>query len=182
MFMIRHAFFNFPHRSKGAGLLEVMIAAGVLGLGLLGVAALQMTALKGSTSAQYKSRATDIAASLSDRMRANLVADNNYRSGVAASCAAPALRCAMTPDGVTDADACLQTDVATYDLWEIRCQNGVRNSLPGGTLTVACTDIDISDADACTPGSSFQITVNWQGSVDSITDTTVVLNFIPGGE
>jgi len=177
--MIRHAFFNSPRRAKGAGLLEVMVASAILGLGLLGVAAMQITALQGSTSAQYRARATDLAASLADRVRSNLTMDNNYVSAVASGCTAPAQSCAMTPDG-TAADACTQANVATYDLWEIRCQNGVRGSLPGGTMSVACTDSDVSDADACTPGSVFSITVNWQGVDGSAADTTVILNFIPG--
>jgi len=189
--MIRHALFNFPRRSKGAGLLEVMIAAGILGLGLLGVAALQMTALKGSATAQHRSRAVDLASSLADRMRANLVADNDYVSGVAGDCTTPVPICAMSPDGVTTAGTCTQTNMATYDLWEVRCQNGVRsdgagNSLPGGTLTVACTDRDLGDGDACTSGSVFHITVNWQDGVDPITSAVitrnVVMDFIPGGE
>ncbi len=186
--MMKHALFNFPRRSKGAGLLEVMIAAGILGLGLLGVAALQMTALKGSATAQHRARATDLAASMADRIRANLTMDNNYDSAVAADCTAPALRCAMTPDGATAADACTQANVATYDLWEIRCQNGVRDSLPGGALTVECTDndSDTADADACTPGTVFDITVSWQDGMDPDTDTvitrSVVVNFIPGSE
>ncbi len=191
--MMRYGFFNFPRRSKGVGLLEVMVAAMILGLGLLGVAALQMTALKGSATAQHRARATDLAASMADRIRANLTMDNNYDSAVAADCTAPALRCAMTPDGVTAAGACNQGHVATYDLWEIRCQNGVRpdgagNSLPGGTLVVECTDndIDTTDADACTPGTVFDITVSWQDGMDPDTDTvitrSVVVNFIPGGE
>ncbi len=178
--MIRHTFFNSPRRAKGAGLLEVMVAAAILGLGLLGVAALQVTALQGSTSSQYRARATDLAASLADRIRANLTMDNNYVSGVASSCTAPAQRCAMTPDGATAASACTQANVATYDLWEIRCQSGVRDSLPGGTMSVTCTDSDVTDADACTAGSVFSITVNWQGVVGSSTDTTVILNFVPG--
>ncbi len=184
---MRYGFFNFPRRSKGVGLLEVMIAAGILGLGLLGVAALQMTALNGSAAAQHRARATDLAASMADRIRSNLTMDNDYDSAVAADCAAPAKRCAMTPDGATSADACTQAEVAIYDLWEIRCQNGIRDSLPGGTLTVECTDNDITvDADPCTPGTVFDITVSWHDGIDPDTEAvitrSVVLNFIPGGE
>ncbi|MCP3670506.1 MAG: type IV pilus modification protein PilV [Gammaproteobacteria bacterium] len=189
--MMKHALFNFPRRSKGAGLLEVMVAAGILGLGLLGVAALQMTALKGAATAQHRIRATDLAASMADRIRANLTMDNNYDSGVATNCNVPAQRCASTPDGATSADACTQAQMATYDLWEIRCQNGVRPDgvgqfLPGGTLTVECTDndSDTADGDACTPGTVFQITVNWEDGINPDTNAvitrSVVIDFIPG--
>ncbi|MCP4996046.1 MAG: hypothetical protein GY934_20045, partial [Gammaproteobacteria bacterium] len=96
-----------------------------------------------------------------------------------------------TPDGATSADACPQAEVAIYDLWEIRCEHGIRDSLPGGTLVVECTDNDIDtlgDSDDCTPGTVFDITVSWQDGIDTSTDPdtvitrSVVVNFIPGGE
>ncbi|MCW4245707.1 MAG: type IV pilus modification protein PilV, partial [Candidatus Thiodiazotropha taylori] len=53
-------------------LIEVLIAAVIIGVGLLGVASLQITALQGASNADYRSRATDLTAALADRMRANL--------------------------------------------------------------------------------------------------------------
>ena len=58
--------------NKGTTLLEVLIAAVILGIGLLGIAALQMTSMQGSANAEYRGRASDLAWSLIDRMRANL--------------------------------------------------------------------------------------------------------------
>ncbi|MCG8125908.1 MAG: prepilin-type N-terminal cleavage/methylation domain-containing protein, partial [Candidatus Thiodiazotropha endolucinida] len=40
-------------------LIEVLVAAVIIGVGLLGVASLQITALQGASNADYRSRATD---------------------------------------------------------------------------------------------------------------------------
>lgn len=56
---------------KGFTLLEVMIAVLVLGIGLLGMAHLQITSLKQSQSAEFRSQASVLTADMFDRMRAN---------------------------------------------------------------------------------------------------------------
>ncbi len=55
----------------GVTLLEVLIAALVLGIGLLGVAGLQVTALQTNQDASFQSQAVNLAYDLSDRMRAH---------------------------------------------------------------------------------------------------------------
>jgi|SRR5690554_5528921 len=56
---------------KGFTLLEIMIAVFVLGVGLLGLAHLQITALKTNQSAEHKTQAIFLASDILDRIRAN---------------------------------------------------------------------------------------------------------------
>lgn len=58
-------------RQQGATLIEVLVALLVLSVGLLGLAGMQMTALKSNQSAYYRSQATVLAYDIIDRMRAN---------------------------------------------------------------------------------------------------------------
>lgn len=59
-------------RQRGAGLIEVMVAVLILGIGLLGVAAMQATALRNSQSALERSQAVMQTYSIIDAMRVNL--------------------------------------------------------------------------------------------------------------
>ena len=58
-------------RQRGATLIEVLVAMLILSVGLLGLAGMQMTALKSNQSAYYRSQATVLAYDIIDRMRAN---------------------------------------------------------------------------------------------------------------
>ncbi len=165
--------------NKGFSLIEVMVAVVVVGIGLLGLAKLQITALQNSSHAGYRSNATDLASSIAERIKANVSADNNYVSAAIGACPAMPTRCAMPPNGsLSDAANCSISDMASYDLWEIRCANGVKDALPEGTLSIACNDSDTADADACTPNSSFLITINWTNQNGNNED--VVMTIVPG--
>lgn len=63
--------FRGPRRAAGVGMIEVLVAAVVLAFGMLGVAALQMTALRNSQSALERSQTTIEIYSILDAMRAN---------------------------------------------------------------------------------------------------------------
>ena len=58
-------------RSRGFTLVEALIALLVLSIGLLGVAGLQLAALRQNNSASQRSQATFLAYDIIDRMRAN---------------------------------------------------------------------------------------------------------------
>ncbi|MES9896020.1 MAG: type IV pilus modification protein PilV [Candidatus Thiodiazotropha endolucinida] len=77
----------FRLKHQGMTLIEVLIAAIIVAIGLLGVASMQIATLQGSSNAGYRSRAIDIATALSDRMHANLigVTDNHYLQNSACS-------------------------------------------------------------------------------------------------
>lgn len=58
-------------RQSGMTLVEVLVTLVVISVGLLGVAALQLTSLKGNQESYVRSQAAMLAADLLDRMRAN---------------------------------------------------------------------------------------------------------------
>jgi len=66
-----------PRRQRGVGLLEVMIAVLVLGIGVLGVLGLQTVALKNTDSSALSSQATIQVYAMFDLLRAN----NNKKEG-----------------------------------------------------------------------------------------------------
>jgi type IV pilus assembly protein PilV len=60
---------------EGMTLIEVLVALLILGVGLLGAAAIQLNALKYTDSARMTSQASFIAYDMMDRIRANAAAD-----------------------------------------------------------------------------------------------------------
>lgn len=65
-------------KQTGVGMIEVLIALFVLAIGMLGIAALQATALRNSQSSMERSQATMLSYNLFDAMRADLA---NARAG-----------------------------------------------------------------------------------------------------
>ena len=61
-----------PRDIRGVGLIEVLVAVAILAFGLLGIAALQATALRNSQSSYQRSQAVTQTYTVLDRMRANL--------------------------------------------------------------------------------------------------------------
>jgi len=62
---------SIAHRARGFTLIEALVALVVLSIGLLGVAALQLTSLRSNHSSAMRSQATFLAYDIIDRMRAN---------------------------------------------------------------------------------------------------------------
>ena len=79
-----------PVRAKmgGIGLIEVLVSVLVLGIGLLGVAALQSFALRGGQSSLESSQGVMQATSIIEAMRSNRANVANYN--IAMTCAVPA--------------------------------------------------------------------------------------------
>ena len=65
-------------QQRGLTLIESMVALLVISIGLLGIAALQITAMNQNTSSLNHSQAVWIAYNMSDRIRANLPEFANY--------------------------------------------------------------------------------------------------------
>lgn len=82
--------FSPPASVRGAGLIEVLIAVLVMAVGMLGIAAMQATALRNSQSALERSQAVVQTYSIIDAMRANrdIALANGYVIGM--TCSAPA--------------------------------------------------------------------------------------------
>lgn len=81
-----------PCRVRGVGLIEVLVAVAILAFGLLGIAALQATALRNSQSSYERSQAVSLTYSILDRMRANRSAaiGPSYAYNIAKTCDVPA--------------------------------------------------------------------------------------------
>jgi len=65
------------NRQSGFSLIEVLVAALVLSIGLVGVAGLQAVSLKNNQSAYMRSQASALAYDLADRMRSNVSGANS---------------------------------------------------------------------------------------------------------
>ena len=62
------------HRQQGFTLIEVLVAALILAIGILGLATTMMVGLKSDQAAYYRSQASAIAYDMADRIRLNTVA------------------------------------------------------------------------------------------------------------
>lgn len=134
-------------QQRGASLLEVLISVLILGIGMLGIAAMQATALRNSNSSLEQSQAVIQTYAILDAMRVNReqALAGRYNLGVAAGCDIPA-------GGGDLAGADLQR-------WIEELKSALGNSACGG---VSCVAIGPSvETEDCT------ITVRWDDSRSS---------------
>lgn len=162
----------------GSSLVEVLVAALILGVGLLGVATLQLKALQGSSDAQYRSQATDIAWMVADRIRANLPSVDDY-GGVTADCTSPPTACAMKPTDTSAVNNCTTAQMIAHDIYEATCLSGV-DALPNGT-------INITRATSPDPNfiSRYEIEISWDTRIKeggSYVTEKVTMSVVPGSD
>jgi type IV pilus assembly protein PilV len=111
---------NSQRRGGGFTLVEALVALLALSIGLLGVAALQLTGLRNNLSAAWRSQATYLSYDIIDRMRANRDRRLDYNCALGA--------------------ACMPGGVATIDLaaWKAN----LAAALPGGVGSVVVDGTD----------------------------------------
>lgn len=119
---------------SGFNLIEVLIALVVISVGLLGLAALQMTSLQQNQSAYQRSQATLLAYDITDRMRANIdqVTAGNYfaaSGAVNSSCVSYS----------ASAAGCTAIQMASHDIAE--WQASLATELPSGNGRVCRSDL-----------------------------------------
>ncbi|OUR73987.1 type IV pilus modification protein PilV [Methylophaga sp. 41_12_T18] len=112
---------------SGFTLLEVLISLVILSIGLLGLAGIQATSLKDNHTAYNRSQATQLTYDITDRMRANKVAIDNYLTSFMASTAATAQAGCLIA-------GCTATEMAQHDLYE--WQTAFIDILPSGRNTI----------------------------------------------
>ena len=122
---------------QGFSMLETMIAALVVAIGLVGYAQLMNTNLKNTDSAYYRNQASILVTEMFDRMRTNVTAANNGEYDIAYATATPS--------------AVAGNRVVT-DLHEWR--SSVERVFPAGTSSVSC----VAATSACT------VSVRWDDS------------------
>ncbi|MDZ3823251.1 MAG: type IV pilus modification protein PilV [Pseudoxanthomonas sp.] len=115
-------------RQQGYSLLEVLIALLVFSIGLLGLAAMLVSAVKGNHQAYHHSQAVYVAEAMADGLRANLAAVNAgaYNTGgfITGPTAAPCGPCTAAQTAARDRAA-----------WAAMAAQ----RLPGGAISVDCT-------------------------------------------
>lgn len=172
------------HRNhSGFTLIEVLVTVVVVSIGLLGLAGLQINGLRANVSSEARSKATLLASDIIERMRANPVGitNNNYANitTAGADCGdQPNTFCSTSSSGI--ADDCTTAEMATFDAWIWACgmphtngdvvPGGIINQLKQGTGTVVCDDGNTADADACSAGSIYNVTITWDERNPNSTD------------
>lgn len=153
------------NRQGGFSLIEVLVALLVLSIGLLGLAALQVTGLKYNSDAYYRTQASILAYDIIDRMRANPKGAGNGDYVVDGTSLASKL--ASFESGTKcDATACSSTSaIALYDLgrW-YEAQRAVLPT-PGTPSTIGKS------------GNAHTITIRWRERGDIEMSQTWVVEF-----
>jgi type IV pilus assembly protein PilV len=166
-------------KMTGVSMIEVLVTLVILSIGLLGMAGLQLSSIRGTNSSNYRTQASLLANDIIERMRANPGGVNGNQflaldSADLGDCTAlPSPYCGEYYSGAAvAAETCTTTEMATYDFDVWFCgiasptgrQGGVQNALPQATATITCTDTDPlagADVDPCTNGSPHVITIGW---------------------
>lgn len=136
-------------KSRGFTLIEVLVAMVVLGIGLLGVATLQFTSVKGAQDAYTRSQASFLAYAVTDAMRANLAVARAGGYDIAID-AAPA---AAVPC-IGAARDCTPAQLAAFDL--VSWKQDLAQVLVGGAGSID------SEFDAVTGTATVSVRVAWQ--------------------
>jgi type IV pilus assembly protein PilV len=133
------------HRMRGFTLLEVLVALVILSIGLLGLAAMQASALSSTHGSQLESMVAIQARSLADAMSANpdYWSANSPTFAITPSPTSPTTPVISSTAPSAPTTACLNTacgsaaDMAGYDvqLWAAE----LLKLVPGASATIACT-------------------------------------------
>ncbi len=165
-------------RHRGATLIEVLIAMLVFGIGIAGMLAMQLNAVKEDFDSVQRSLGIWVGQEMIDRIRLNPEAtrDGTYLGLLAdldfdAFCPAPPARlCADHYDPVAgvveDAESCNSTQMANFDAWQLACTSG----LVAPEFSLTCDDADTTDTVPCSRGSDLTLDLSWQAR--AVTDDT----------
>lgn len=168
-------------KQSGFTLIEVLVSVFVLALGVIGVAGMQLVAMRNSQQSQYQTVAVQLASELADKMRANAI---EMKKGASSAFL-------FSYDAVTDGTpdpvnscfsdtGCTAEQMAAFDIYQWKMQLAMPDKdhpnriprLPGGRVKV-CSDAAPYVASATsfswdcpeTPavGSPMVIKIGWQG-------------------
>ena len=156
--------------SSGITLVEVMVTVAIVSVTLLGMAGLQVVALRSTNDSIYRTQAALLADDIAERMRGNPAA---VRQGAFAAVDSRTFDCA-TPPAVSctasqelpepDTSRCTVEDLAAQDLSEWLCgdlhstataRGGVRALLPEATARITC------DTTPCVADTTHTIALEW---------------------
>ena len=157
-------------KQAGFSLIEVLVSALILSIGLIGVAGLQATSLKNNQSAYMRSQASAFAYDLADRMRSNL-------AGANAGLYDPALA-AMTVQCSTPV-GCTPQQLAENDLAEWLAAVAATLPLGSGFVCIDSTPDDGTNAgNPQCDGNGTQTSVKlwWDDNRDGLITVTAANN------
>lgn len=163
-------------RQRGLGIIEVLVALVVVSFGVLGMAGLQLSGMKQSTSAFNRTKALTLTENLATRMRINREAArsqlyNNFDSSAIDCASKPDPYCQAHPGG--NAQSCDIAELAAFDLYSVACGDfgndsanaGIAGLLPAGSvMQVSCDDA------SCVANSSYTISASWPEGRNSSSD------------
>jgi len=154
----------------GFSLIEVLVAALVLSIGLVGVAGLQAVSLKNNQSTFMRSQAAILAYDLADRMRANVAGANagDYDPAVAA-----------VDSNCNTTTGCTPSALAAHDLGEWNA--AMSAYLPSGQGFVCIDSTPDDGTGAIDPqcdgvGTQFSVKLWWDDDRDGATTVTSTNN------
>ncbi len=145
-----------PKAQQGVSMLEILIALLITTVGLLGFAGLQSRALMSTEDTYQRTQATSIAQEMIDRIRMNGITGETQSNAVGADASADlkAYTTATnwtgaipTKDCFGTAASCSVSDMALYDIAQIRQMVEAPNTLPNGSALVAVCDSDGGSSD-----------------------------------
>ncbi len=159
------AFSKVPHRQSGFSLIEIMIAALLLSIGILGVAGLQVIGMKGTQQSHMKQQAVAVLHSLTERMHSNKpgVLAANYAQD------SDTFDCANKPVCGVGAN-CSSADIATVDLHNVFCgfkagtapnTSGIKSQATGDVVSLADAQMSVNCITDCSDGE-IRLEINWQ--------------------
>jgi len=136
---------------QGVGLIEVLIAALVLAVGVLGYVGLQINAKRLNFEATQRTTAVYLAQNILERMRGNPAALDEYVVTNLDPGVDP--KVVVEPRNCTT-DSCIATDLAAFDIWEW-----------GQLLDGAAVSGGLVNPRACVEntGNYLTVTIVWQG-------------------
>lgn len=168
-------------RPRGFTLLEVLLALLVLALGILGGAAMQLSALRTRHESALQAQAAALATALAERMRLNghpLYLSLNYDALAEPDPAPPEPLCYAA------GASCGSAELAAFDLFELKVM--VRDRLPAGRAVV-CRDAAVWSGGqlrwACSGGAGapLVVKVGWRGkNTDGTPQRDADGQYVPG--
>ncbi len=145
-------------KQQGFTLMEVMIAAFVLAVGMLGSTAMMLRGMQQADNTNYEAVAVQLAFNMAERMRSNIrgVADGAYDS----------LNATTVNEDCTSS-VCNSASVALYHayIWGTELEDLLPNTNP--TASVISSNPGTVD-------TTFRISVNWDASVKTSSTTGTV--------
>lgn len=162
------------HKQSGVTLLEVLLTIFISGVGLMGLAALQLRAIQATNDTSQNSQGMWVLLDLVGRIQVNTTAASTgaYVTNMDASafCAggAPAKICATHYNsGTLNGDSCTPAELAVFDLWDSMCGT----SRDGTTIGhQAWNLVEPKLTITCTPGGGscqhYDLNLSWNNQND----------------